>query len=150
MLFYTSTFEAAKKPMVDVIDPGGQLRAQMVENANGSLRLTLNGAENNRTFAGRFLAENLGSAVQHIAFSTTDIFATLEKMITLGFEPLQISSNYYDDLEVRFGLDKEFSDRLRQKKFFMTGMNPVSIFNFTDRIMATGFIFEIVERRKGY
>jgi 4-hydroxyphenylpyruvate dioxygenase len=44
----------------------------MVENADGALRITLNGAENRRTLAGHFIAEKFGSSFQHLAFDTDD------------------------------------------------------------------------------
>ena len=62
--------------MVDVIDPAGLVRSQVIENDDGALRLTLNGAENRQTLAGHFIAESFGSGVQHLAFATADIFAT--------------------------------------------------------------------------
>ena len=69
LLFYTSIFRTRKLPMVDVIDPAGVVRSQVVESDDGGLRLTLNGAENRRTLAGHFIAESFGSGVQHLAFS---------------------------------------------------------------------------------
>ncbi|RYE63036.1 MAG: sugar phosphate isomerase/epimerase and 4-hydroxyphenylpyruvate domain-containing protein, partial [Oxalobacteraceae bacterium] len=61
VLFYTSIFEMQKTPMVDIIDPSGVVRSQVVEAPQGSLRITLNGAENRRTLAGHFIAETFGS-----------------------------------------------------------------------------------------
>ena len=60
--------------MVDVIDPAGLVRSQVVESDDGGLRLTLNGAENRKTLAGHFIAESFGSGVQHLAFASRDIF----------------------------------------------------------------------------
>src|SRR4030095_12162785 len=76
LLFYVSIFRTRKTPMVDVIDPGGVVRSQAIETDDGAMRLTLNGAENHRTLAGHFIAESFGASVQHLAFSTCDIFAT--------------------------------------------------------------------------
>ncbi|WP_425350835.1 VOC family protein, partial [Neorhizobium huautlense] len=76
LLFYTAIFEMQKTPMVDIIDPAGVVRSQVVENASGTLRITLNGAENRRTLAGHFIAETFGSGIQHLAFATGDIFKT--------------------------------------------------------------------------
>ena len=68
LLFYTSIFETQKTPMVDIIDPAGVVRSQVIENTAGTLRITLNGAENRRTLAGHFMAETFGSGIQHLAF----------------------------------------------------------------------------------
>src|SRR3546814_15873565 len=40
LLFYTSIFRTGKLPMVDVVDPAGLVRSQVVERDDGSLRLT--------------------------------------------------------------------------------------------------------------
>ena len=39
--------------MVDVVDPDGLVRSQAIEGRGGALRITLNGAESHRTFAGQ-------------------------------------------------------------------------------------------------
>ncbi|MFB2603594.1 bifunctional sugar phosphate isomerase/epimerase/4-hydroxyphenylpyruvate dioxygenase family protein, partial [Rhizobium phaseoli] len=113
LLFYTALVEAEKTPMIDIVDPSGIVRSQVVENEEGSLRITMNGAENRNTLAGRFIAETFGSGIQHLAFRTDDIFATAAALAANGFVPLSISPNYYDDLEARFGLEAEFAERLK-------------------------------------
>src|SRR3546814_1122671 len=99
--------------MVDVVDPAGLGRSQVVESEDGNLRLTLNGAENRKTLAGHFITESFGSSVQHLAFASGDIFGTAAALKRLGFRPLEISANYYDDLEARFGLPADLAERLR-------------------------------------
>ena len=150
LLFYTSIFRAQKAPTVDIIDPAGIVRSQAIENADGSLRLTLNGAENTRTFAGRFIAESFGSAVQHLAFATRDIFATAAALAANGFEALAISPNYFDDVEARFGLDPAFADRLRAASILYDRDEHGEYFQLYSPNFGEGFFFEIVERRGGY
>lgn len=151
MLFYAAIFATHKTAMVDVIDPAGIVRSQAVENAEGTFRLTLNGAENRRTFAGRFIAESFGSAVQHLAFETADIFATAARLRANGLHPLEISRNYYDDLEARFGLDPEFSDRLRAEGIlYDCDEEGGEYFQLYSPAFGDGFFFEILERRGGY
>jgi len=152
LLFYTSIFEAQKTPMVDIIDPAGVVRSQVVENAAGTLRITLNGAENRRTLAGHFIAETFGSGVQHLAFQTHDIFATAEALRKNGFKPLQISPNYYGDVEARFGLDPELTERLKVDNILYDRDEHGEYFQLYSMTFGEGFFFEIVERRqyRGY
>lgn len=150
LLFYTSIFRTEKAPSVDIIDPAGIVRSQAIENADGSLRLTLNGAENTRTFAGHFIAESFGSAVQHLAFATRDIFRTAEALTANGFETLAITPNYYDDVEARFGLDPGFADRLRASNILYDRDEHGEFFQIYSPNFGEGFFFEIVERRGGY
>lgn len=152
LLFYTSIFEAEKTPMVDIIDPAGVVRSQVVQNASGALRITLNGAENRRTLAGHFIAEKFGSGVQHLAFHTDDIFATAAALRKNGFKPLHISPNYYDDLEARFGLDPELTERLKADNILYDRDEHGEYFQLYSPTYGEGFFFEIVERRdyRGY
>jgi len=151
LLFYTSIFQTRKTPMVDVVDPAGLVRSQAVENGDGSLRITLNGAENRKTLAGHFIEENFGSAVQHLAFETADIFATSGALAANGFRPLTISPNYYDDLDARLGLDTEFLDRLKATGIlYDRDEQGGEYFQLYSPFYGEGFFFEIVERRGGY
>ncbi|NQW01081.1 MAG: sugar phosphate isomerase/epimerase and 4-hydroxyphenylpyruvate domain-containing protein [Rhodospirillales bacterium] len=150
VLFYTSIFATHKLPMVDVVDPAGLIRSQVIENDSGSFRLTLNGTENNRTFAGHFISDRLGSAVQHLAFASTDIFASAQALKANGFRVLAISPNYYDDLDARFGLDEAFLDDLRHCNILYDRDDKGEYFQFYSESYGEGFFFEIVERRGGY
>lgn len=150
VLFYTSIFRARKSPMVDVVDPGGLVRSQVIESEDAALRLTLNGAENRKTLAGRFVAESFGSSVQHLAMASDDIFATAERLEALGFTGLDISQNYYDDLAARFGLDPETTARLQRHRILYDRDGLGEYFQLYSHVHGDGFFFEIVERRGGY
>ena len=147
LLFYTSIFEMRKTPMVDIIDPAGVVRSQVVESTDGALRITLNGAENRRTLAGHFIAEKFGSGVQHLAFHTDDIFATAAALRTNGFKPLAISPNYYGDVEARFGLEPELTERLKAENILYDRDDQGEYFQLYSMTYGEGFFFEIVERR---
>jgi 4-hydroxyphenylpyruvate dioxygenase len=150
VLFYVSIFATRKSPMVDVLDPAGIVRSQVIENVPGTLRLTLNGADNNRTIAGRFVKETFGSSVQHLAFASSDVFASAARMREIGFEPLRIQANYYDDLAARFGLSDALVSRLRSLDILYDRDEYGEYFQFYSQTIDEGFFFEIVERRGGY
>ena len=149
VLFYLSIFRTSKSPVV-VIDPGGVVRSQVIESDGKALRLTLNGAENDKTLAGRFFSGSFGSSVQHLAFRTNDIFTTAETLARIGFEALMIPRNYYGDLEARFGLAPELSARLRSLSILYDRDEQGEYFQLYSRTYGDGFFFEIVERRNGY
>ncbi len=149
-LFYVSLFDVAKQPMVDVVDPGGLVRSQAIEGEDGRFRLTLNGAETHRTFAGRFIADSFGSSVQHVAFETSDIFAAAKALEVNGFAPLPIPANYYDDLAARFGLDESFVAELRARNLLYDQVGDAAFLQLYSRPFGDGIFFEIVERRGGY
>ncbi|QYO78057.1 bifunctional sugar phosphate isomerase/epimerase/4-hydroxyphenylpyruvate dioxygenase family protein [Devosia salina] len=150
ILFYRSIFLVDKGPMVDVVDPSGLVRSQVIENDDGSLRLTLNGAESHRTLAGHFIAETFGSSVQHIAFSSGDIFASARALKANGLEPLQISRNYYDDLAARLGLASETIAQLAELNILYDRDAGGEFFQLYTPNFGEGFFFEIVQRKGAY
>ena len=135
---------------MDVVDPGGVVRSQVIESSDASLRITLNGADSNRTLAGHFVAGRLGSAVQHVAFESGDLFETERRLRARGFQALPIPENYYDDLEARFGLDGGMLARLREGSILYDEDDSGQFFQLYSRPYGDGFFFEIVERRQGY
>ena len=149
-LFYTSILDAGKVSMVDVVDPGGLVRSRAIQNVSGDLRITLNGAENLNTLAGQFIDRTFGAAVQHLAFSCTDIFATAEALAVRGFEALEISPNYYEDLGARFGLQDAFLARLQLSKVLYDEDADGRYFQLYSRRRTSEVFFEIVQRDKDY
>jgi 4-hydroxyphenylpyruvate dioxygenase len=47
-------------------------------------------------------------SVQHLVFRADDIFAAAKALKANGFVPLQISPNYYDNIEARFAAKKRY------------------------------------------
>jgi len=149
-LFYLSLFETRKLATVDVVDPGGLVRSQAIESLDGALRVTLNGADTHRTFAGRFIADSFGSSVQHVAFATDDIFATATALRAGGFEALPMPENYYDDLAARFGLDEALVKKLRQADILYDEDAEGAYFQIYSRSFGDGIFLEIVQRDGNY
>ena len=144
VLYYTTLFDARKTPNVDVVDPAGLVRSLAIE--SGALRLTMNGADSHRTIAGRFLRSSLGAPVQHIAFATPDIFTTSARLAKRGFARLQLGANYYADLAARFGLDPDFTARLKAEGILYDEDEAGSFLQLFGLPRKEGLFFEIVQR----
>ncbi len=149
-LFYTSIFDAQKAPLVEIVDPGGLVRSQAVEGKGSQLRVTLNGAENHKTFAGQSLANSFGSSVQHLAFETDDIFETAKAMKLRGFDPLPIPNNYYSDLAARFDLPKLQLKEMQALNLMYDADENGEFFQFYSRTYGEGLFFEFVQRTSNY
>ena len=146
LLYYTSTFEMSKSPIVDVADPAGVVHSQAIESPEGDVRLNLNGAEGHRTFAASFLADKFGAGVQHIAFLSDDIFETSAQLTAQDFPRLEISPNYYDDLQAQFGLQDALVERLRAGNILYDRHGSSEYFQIYSQPIFHGFFFEIVQR----
>ena len=149
-LFFTSIFDVAKSPMIDVIDPDGLVRSQAIQSPDGACRITLNGAETHRTLAGSFAAKHFGSAVQHLAFATDDIFAAAEALKEAGFEALPMTENYYPDLAARFTLPDDLLSKMQAANVLYDEEAGAPFFQIYSRDTAGGLFFEIVQRDAGY
>ncbi len=149
LLFYTSLLDVSKTGEQDVIDPGGVVRSQVVQTEDGSLRIVLNASQSSRTLSSRFVSEFFGSGVQHIAFTTNDIFATAAQLKANGVELLPIPDNYYDDLEARWDLSAAELERLRAANILYDREGSAEYLQIYSPSFEERFFFEIVERR-GY
>ncbi|MDQ8729270.1 TIM barrel protein [Bradyrhizobium sp. LHD-71] len=147
LLFYTSLFEARKTPLQTVLDPGGIVQSQVVDAGNGGLRLVLNASQSQLTQSSRFLSDFFGSGVQHIAFGTRDIFATVERIKANGVDLLAIPQNYYEDLEVRVDLPLETIARMQANNILYDRDDAGEYFQAYTQTIEGGMFFEIVERR---
>ncbi len=149
LLFYTSLLDVTKTPTQDVLDPAGVVHSQVVQTTDGALRIVLNASQSSRTLSSRFVTEFFGSGVQHIAFSTSDIHATVARLRANGVDLLPIPENYYDDLEAKWDLPAAELDRLRAGNILYDRDGSTEYFQIYTPNIEEKFFFEIVERR-GY
>jgi 4-hydroxyphenylpyruvate dioxygenase len=149
LLFYTCLFDVSTTPQLDVIDPGGIVRSQVIQSPDGALRIALNASQSQHTLSSRFLAEYFGSGVQHVAFSTGDIVATVKRLRDNGVAMLSMPENYYDDLEARTDLPPERIEVLRRHDILYDRDEAGEYMQAYTGNVGGLFFFEIVERR-GY
>ncbi|HWP25171.1 MAG TPA: TIM barrel protein [Xanthobacteraceae bacterium] len=149
LLFYTSLLDVTKTPQLEVIDPGGIVRSQVVQTVDGALRIALNASQSQRTLSARFLSEYAGSGVQHVAFATNNIVATVQALRANGVEMLPIPDNYYDDLEARTNLAPERLEIMRANNILYDSDEAGEYLQAYTRTFEHLFFFEVVERR-GY
>lgn len=149
LLFYVGLFEVRKTPQLEIADPMGLVQSQAVETPGRRMRITLNGSLAAQSLSSRFIQNYFGAGVQHIAFSTTDVFAVAEASQAAGLPRLAIPRNYYDDLEARWDLDPALIERMAALDILYDRDGEAEYFQFYSRAFARRVFFEIVERR-GY
>jgi len=147
LLFYSSLIEVKKTSVQDVLDPGGIVHSQVVETADGAFRLVLNASQSRHTLSSQFLDHLVGSGVQHVAFATSDIFATVAALRARGVALLPIPGNYYDDLEARLDIAPAALERLRANDVLYDRAGGGEFFQVYTTTFEGGFFLEIVQRR---
>ncbi len=152
VLFYTSLLDLDKIPPQEVADPGGLVRSQVVEAADGRLRIVLNASQSPRTQSSRFLSELFGSGVQHIALATDDLPATVARLKQNGVRLLKIPENYYDDLEAKTDLAPKQLAMLKAHDILYDREGGAEYLQVYTETFDQRFFFEIVQRRgyRGY
>lgn len=150
LLYYLSTFEMTKSPVVNVADPSGIVRSQAIETPEGEVRLNLNGASDEQTLAGSFMSGKTGAGVQHVAFQTDDIFETSARLTECGFARLQVPHQYYNETQAEFGLNDALTDALRQGHILYDRDEQGAYFQLYGEAIFDGFFFEIVQRQGRY
>jgi 4-hydroxyphenylpyruvate dioxygenase len=149
LLYYVALFDVAKTPQLEIADTLGLIQSQAVESTDKSLRITLNGSMAAQTLSARFIQNYMGAGVQHIAFRTDDVFAAARAARSNGLAMLEISRNYYDDLEARFGLEPALVALMAELGILYDRDGDAEYFQFYSRAFAKRVFFEVVERR-GY
>jgi 4-hydroxyphenylpyruvate dioxygenase len=149
LLYYVALFDMTKTPQLEIADTLGLIQSQAVESPDKSLRITLNGSQGAQTLSARFTHHYMGAGVQHIAFATDDVFAAAAIARENNLPMLEISRNYYDDLEAKFGLDSELIDQMAAHNILYDRDGDAEYFQFYSRAFAKRVFFEVVERR-GY
>ena len=149
-LFYTTIFAMRKSPMVDVIDPDGIIKSQVVKSDNCRVQLTLNGSDAYRTSANNFLAKGTGATVQHIAFQTDNAVDLATTMVSLDFEILPQTENYYADLTARFDLSEEFIAQIQALNILYDEDDSGRFLQFYGISFGNGLFFEFVQRLGNY
>ena len=150
LLYYLSTFEMTKSPIVNVADPSGIVRSQAIETPEGDVRLNLNGAADAQTMAGSFVRGRPGAGVQHIAFQTDDIFETSSQLAEAGFARLHIPRNYYSDTQAAFDLDDARTAQLQADHILYDEDEYGRYYQLYGQAIFDGFFFEIVQRKGRY
>jgi 4-hydroxyphenylpyruvate dioxygenase len=147
--FYAGLFDVQRSPQLEIADPLGLVKSEVLQNRDGSLRLVLNSSTATQTMSSRFLSEFFGAGVQHIAFACDDIFTAVTAMRAQGATFLDIPSNYYDDIDSRYELDPHLLSAMKENGILYDHDDDGEFFQIYTHAFEERFFFEIVERR-GY
>jgi 4-hydroxyphenylpyruvate dioxygenase len=150
--FYVGLFDVQRSPQLEIPDPLGLVKSQVLQNRDGLLRLVLNASTATQTMSSRFLSEFFGAGVQHIAFTCDDIFKTVSAMRAAGATFLKIPDNYYDDIDSRYDFDPDVLKSMKENAILYDRDSDGEFFQIYTHAFEERFFFEIVERRsyKGF
>lgn len=138
VLFNTSALALEAEPASELPGPRGLVRSRVMRTEDGAVRLAMNLAPPTAPLLPR-----------HVAVRVDDAVSVARAARDRGLPFLHVPSNYYDDLDARFGLDPEFIAELRDLDLLYDRDGEGSFVHFYTPTVGDVF-FEIVERRDGY
>jgi len=109
--------------------------------------IPINEGSEEKSQINEYLREYNGPGVQHIAFLTEDILASLEKLQGSSIETLDIDDDYYDKIYDRLPQVTENREKIRQHQVLLDGDEDGYLLQiFTKNIIGPIFI-EIIQRK---
>ncbi|MFM0740868.1 TIM barrel protein [Paraburkholderia xenovorans] len=151
VLFLRTALGFDAEPGVLVPDPYGLVRSRALRSRDGSVRIVLNASVDRHTAVAEALHTYHGSGLNHVAFSTGDIFGAIPEFVADGLPVLRIPRNYYDDLEARYALPEDVLEALRAHNIlYDRDERGGEFFHAYTELLDQRFFLEIVERRGGY
>lgn len=149
ILLYRSLFAMSPTPSVNLSDPGGLVKSQVMQTPDKQVAFTLNSSQAAQTVSNYIASRYAGGGVNHIALRTTDIFAVAERLSRLNVSTMEVTDNYYADLAARFSLSAELLAQLKQYHLLYDEDEHGVFFQLYTKLFAGRFCFEIVQRQ-GY
>ncbi|HXP97220.1 MAG TPA: VOC family protein, partial [Telmatospirillum sp.] len=96
--FYSRCFGFHVIEHNSIVDPKGYVLSTVVADPKRKIQFCLNEPVDDGTDCEKFIRENFGEGIQHLAFSTDNIFEYLDKANQRGLNILPIQYSYYDGL----------------------------------------------------
>lgn len=151
VLFCRAVLGLEAAQAVNFADPFGLIRSTGMADAQRRLRLVLNMSMSAHTRMAHAAQASGGAGVQHVAFTSEDLFATASALKRAGVRLVAVSDNYYEDLPTRFDLDPALVDRLKAAGLlFDRDAHGDHLHAFVQAYAGAAFSFELVQRIGGY
>ncbi|MDJ0835759.1 MAG: 4-hydroxyphenylpyruvate dioxygenase [Acidobacteriota bacterium] len=138
----------------DVITEYSGLLLKLLSTNNGLINNVFVEPENHErpSQVQEYLEHYYGSGIQHMAFSTADIFTTLKAMRRSGVEFVQYPPSYFEMLEEESDIPADLFEKIREHNVLCDAQNGSYLFQtftkpFGDR---PTFFFEIIQRTGDY
>jgi 4-hydroxyphenylpyruvate dioxygenase len=144
--FYQRVFGFTEVRYFDIRGVSTGLTSHALRSPDGSFCIPINEPKSDRDQIAEYLREYRGPGVQHLAFLTDDILASLDALAGSGIETLDIDPDYYRDVFDRVPGVREDRRRLAAHKVLVDGdENGYLLQIFTRNLIGPIFV-EIIQR----
>jgi len=147
--FYAQIFGFEEQKYFDIKGQATGLFSQAMIAPDGKLRIPLNESQDDTSQIEEFLRQYNGEGIQHIALTTDDIYATVEKLRARGVKLQDTIETYYDLVEKRVPGHGEDLERLKANRILIDGAvgeEGLLLQIFTENTFGPIF-FEVIQRK---
>jgi 4-hydroxyphenylpyruvate dioxygenase len=147
--FYAQVFGFEEQKFFDIKGQATGLFSQAMIAPDRAIRIPLNESQDDDSQIEEFIREYHGEGIQHLALTTDDIHATVERLRANGVRLQDTIDTYYDLVDKRVPGHGEDLDRLRRNRILIDGdveQEGILLQIFTETMFGPIF-FEIIQRK---
>ncbi|WP_028311728.1 4-hydroxyphenylpyruvate dioxygenase [Derxia gummosa] len=144
--FYKDIFGFTEVRYFDIRGAKTGLTSYALRSPDGSFCIPINQPKDDRDQIAEYLREYNGPGVQHLAFSTRDILASLDALEGSPIEMLDIDDDYYDEVYKRVPQVREDRERIRAHSVLVDGDEEGYLLQIFTRNLIGPIFIEIIQR----
>jgi 4-hydroxyphenylpyruvate dioxygenase len=147
--FYGAIFGFEEQKYFDIKGKATGLFSQAMIAPDKAIRIPLNESQDDKSQIEEFIREYNGEGIQHLAFTTEDIFETVEKLRERGVRLQDTIETYYELVDKRVPNHGHDLERLKKNRILIdgnVGEEGLLLQIFTDTMVGPIF-FEIIQRK---
>ncbi len=145
--FYKSVFGFEEVRYFDIRGAKTGLTSYALRSPCGTFCIPINEADEKKSQINEYLEEYAGPGIQHLAFLTDDLLASLKALEGSGIETLDIDSEYYDGVFNRVPDVTEDHGELKRRNVLIDGDEKGYLLQlFTKNLVGPIFI-ELIQRK---
>lgn len=144
--FYKSVFGFTEVRYFDIQGVKTGLTSYALRSPDGSFCIPINEPKSGKDQISEFLEEYRGPGVQHLAFLTDDILASLDALAGSSIETLDIDSDYYADVFARVPGVREDHARIQAHQVLVDGDEAGYLLQIFTRNLIGPIFVEIIQR----
>lgn len=148
--FYERIFNFKEIRYFNIVGKMTGLISRALGSPCGKIKIPLNESKDDRSQIEEFLHDYHGEGIQHVAFSTQDIYHTVGSLREQGIKFLDVPDAYYEMIDTRVPWHKESLADLQRERILMDGekdpQHGLLLQIFTENLFGPVF-FEIIQRQ---
>jgi 4-hydroxyphenylpyruvate dioxygenase len=144
--FYKSVFGFTEVRYFDIRGAKTGLTSYALRSPDGSFCIPINEPKSDEDQISEYLRDYRGPGVQHLAFLTADILASLDALKGTGIETLHVDPSYYADAFARAPAVREDKARLQAHEVLVDGDKAGYLLQVFSRNLIGPIFIEIIQR----